>query len=73
MALHPMKPIFAKYPDFMVCSNCFRIYGWGGYISPRLEYWRHWQKCGCSDKAGMPEDVDDEWAWKGFNKLVEFC
>ena len=68
-----MKAIFAKYPDLMVCSSCFQIYGFCDYISPRLECWRHWQKCDCSDKAGMPEDVDEKWPWKDFNKLVELC
>ena len=61
---------FAKYPDMMVCSTCFQIYGFGDYISPRFE---HWQKCDCSNKVGMPEDVDEKWRWKDFNKLVELC
>jgi len=64
---------FAKYPDMMVCSTCFQIYGMGDFFSPRPEYGRHWQKCGCSDKVGMPENVDDKWPWKDFNKLVELC
>ena len=68
-----MKENFAKYPDLMVCSDCFRIYRFGDYISPRLEYWRHWQKCDCSEKAEMPEDVDEQWTWFDFNKRVELC
>ena len=58
-----MKAISGNYPDLLVCSDCFQFYGFGMFVSPSLECWRHWQKCDCSDKAGMPEDVDDEWAW----------
>ena len=68
-----MKILYGNYPDLMVCSSCFQIYGFGGYISPRREYWRHWQNCDCSEKAGMPKDVDEKWTWFDFNKLVELC
>ncbi len=68
-----MKELFAKYPDLNVCSDCYQIYGFGGYINPRNEYWRHWQKCDCSEKPGMPDDDGEKWLGKDFNKLVELC
>jgi len=68
-----VKELFAKYPDLNVCSDCYQIYGFGGYINPRNEYWRHWQKCDCSEKPGMPDDDGEKWLGKDFNKLVELC
>lgn len=68
-----MEENFFKYPDLKICSDCLQIYGFGGYLNPRNEFWRHWQKCDCSEKPGVPEDDGKKWLGKDFNKLVDLC